>query len=191
MNTFSNKEIILASNSPRRQQFLKDSGVNFTVQTHAVEEVFPPHLTASAIAEYLVKLKAAPFTNLTENQLLITADTIVWCDDQCLGKPTDRDQAFDMLGQLSGKMHEVITAVAFTQSQQQNIIHESTKVYFKPLSAAIINHYIDHYQPYDKAGAYGIQEWIGTVGIERIEGSYTNVVGLPVAQVLTTLKKIC
>lgn len=191
MNSFSGKEIILASNSPRRQQFLKDIGVNFTVQTHAVEEVYPPHLKGNAIAEYLVKLKASPFTNLSKNQLVITADTIVWCENQCLGKPTNQAQAFEMLNQLSGKMHEVITAIAFTQANAQHLIHEKTKVFFKPLTAETIHHYINCFKPYDKAGAYGIQEWIGTVGIEKIEGSYTNVVGLPVAQVLTTLEKIC
>lgn len=191
MNTFSGKEIILASNSPRRQQFLKDIGINFTVQTHAVDEVYPPHLKGSAIAEYLVKRKASPFTNLSKNQLVITADTIVWCENECLGKPIDKAQAFAMLSQLSGKMHEVITAVAFTQENAQHLIHEKTNVFFKPLTVETIHHYINSFQPYDKAGAYGIQEWIGTVGIEKIEGSYTNVVGLPVAQVLTTLEKIC
>ena len=191
MLQFNSKEIILASNSPRRQQFLKDIGLKFIIQTHSLEEIYPPSLKGAEIAEYLVKLKATPFKNLAENQLVITADTIVWCAGECLGKPSDRANAIEMIQKLSGKQHEVITAVAFTEAAQQTIIHESTKVHFKKLSEDEIHYYVDHYQPYDKAGAYGIQEWIGTVGIEKIEGSYTNVVGLQVAQVLNTLKKIC
>lgn len=191
MLQFSSKEIILASNSPRRQQFFKDIGIDFTVQTHPVEEIYPPTLIGAEIAEYLVKLKATPFKDLKDNQLVITADTIVWCENECLGKPTDRSKAIEMIEKLSGNQHEVITAVAFTEVTQQTIIHESTKVNFKTLSNEEIHYYVDHYQPYDKAGAYGIQEWLGIIGIEKIEGSYTNVVGLPVAQVLTTLEKIC
>lgn len=191
MLPFNSKEIILASNSPRRQQFFKDIGVDFRVQTHRIKEIYPPTLKGAEIAEYLVQLKASPFKNLKDNQIIITADTIVCCANECLGKPTDRSNAIEMIQKLSGKQHEVITAVAFTEAAQQTIIHESTKVYFKTLSDEEIHYYVDHYQPYDKAGAYGIQEWLGTIGIEKIEGSYTNVVGLPVAQVLTTLKKIC
>ena len=191
MLQLNHKEIILASNSPRRQQFLKDIGLEFTIQTHSIEEIYPLELKGAEIAEYLVQLKATPFKRLTENQLVITADTIVWCGDECLGKPSDRTNAIEMIQKLSGKQHEVITAVAFTEAEKQTILHEITKVYFKKLSDAEIQHYVDQYQPFDKAGAYGIQEWIGTVGIEKIEGSYTNVVGLPVAQVLSTLEKIC
>jgi septum formation protein len=108
-----------------------------------------------------------------------------------LGKPKDRAEAVQMLQQLSGEAHQVVTSVAFTQAKQQKVIHEVSTVYFKALTTAEIDYYIDNYQPFDKAGAYGIQEWIGTVGIEKIEGSYTNIVGLPVAQVLATLEKIC
>jgi len=191
MQRFSNYDIILASNSPRRQQFLKDIGLDFSIKTHPVEEIFPKELKAAAISDYLVKLKAAPFKNLNEKELVITADTIVWHNDQCLGKPKDRAEAVQMLQQLSGKIHQVVTSVAFTQAQQQTIINETSSVYFKVLAQEEINYYIDHYQPYDKAGAYGIQEWIGTIGVEKIEGSYANIVGLPVAQVLATLEKIC
>ena len=191
MQRFSNYDIILASNSPRRQQFLKDIGLDFSIKTHPVEEIFPEELKAAAISDYLVKLKAAPFKNLNEKELVITADTIVWHNDQCLGKPKDRAEAVQMLQQLSGKIHQVVTSVAFTQAQQQTIINETSSVYFKVLTQEEINYYIDHYQPYDKAGAYGIQEWIGTIGVEKIEGSYANIVGLPVAQVLATLEKIC
>ena len=191
MQRFSNYDIILASNSPRRQQFLKDIGLDFSIKTHPVEEIFPEELKAAAISDYLVKLKAAPFDNLKENEIIITADTIVWHNDQCLGKPKDRTEAIQMLQQLSEKKHQVVTSVAFTQSHQQILINETSSVYFKALTQEEIDYYIDNYQPYDKAGAYGIQEWIGTIGIEKIEGSYANIVGLPVAQVLATLEKIC
>ena len=191
MQRFSNYDIILASNSPRRQQFLKDIGLDFRIKTHSVEEIYPEELKAAEISDYLVKLKAEPFKYLTEKQLVITADTIVWHNNQCLGKPKDRAEAVQMLQQLSGEAHQVVTSVAFTQAHQQMVIHQVSTVYFKALTAAEIDYYIDNYQPFDKAGAYGIQEWIGTVGIEKIEGSYTNIVGLPVAQVLATLEKIC
>ena len=191
MQRFSNYDIILASNSPRRQQFLKDIGLDFRIKTHSVEEIFPEELKAAEISDYLVKLKAEPFKSLTEKQLVITADTIVWHNNQCLGKPKDRAEAVQMLQQLSGEAHQVVTSVAFTQAHQQMVIHQVSTVFFKALTVAEIDYYIDNYQPFDKAGAYGIQEWIGTVGIEKIEGSYTNIVGLPVAQVLATLEKIC
>ncbi len=191
MQRFSDYDIILASNSPRRQQFLKDIGIDFRIETHAIEEVFPSGLKGAEISNFLVQLKATPFKNLKEKELVITADTIVWHKNQCLGKPRDRAEAVKILNQLSGDSHQVITSVAFTQAHQQTLIHESSRVYFKAFGQSEIDHYIDSHQPFDKAGAYGIQEWIGTVGIERIEGSYTNIVGLPVAQVLATLEKIC
>ena len=191
MQRFSNYDIILASNSPRRQQFLKDIGLDFRIKTHSVEEIYPEELKAAEISDYLVKLKAEPFKSLTEKQLVITADTIVWHNNQCLGKPKDRAEAVQMLQQLSEEAHQVVTSVAFTQAHQQKVIHQVSTVYFKALTATEIDYYIDNYQPFDKAGAYGIQEWIGTVGIVKIEGSYTNIVGLPVAQVLATLEKIC
>ena len=189
-NLFPSTDIILASNSPRRQQFLKDIGLSFNVQTFEVDEVFPAQLKGVEIPDYLVRLKASSFVNLKPNQLVITADTIVWSNECYLGKPKDKAEAQKMLNQLSGSSHEVITSVAFTQAHQQTIITETSTVFFKTLDSAEIDFYIDTYQPYDKAGAYGIQEWIGTIGIEKIVGSYSNIVGLPVAQVLTTLKKI-
>lgn len=191
MHRFPDHDIILASNSPRRKQFLNDIGLKYRIKTHPVEEIFPPELKGAEISDYLVKRKATPFENISEKELIITADTIVWHKQQCLGKPRDREEAVKMLQQLSGSAHEVITSVAFTQIHQQTVIHEISKVYFKAFGQREIDYYIDAYQPYDKAGAYGIQEWIGTVGIERIEGSYSNIVGLPVAQVLATLEKIC
>ena len=191
MERFQGTKIILASNSPRRQQFLNNIGLTFQIITHEVDEVFPPHLKGVEIPDYLVRLKAAPFIQLNDDELVITADTIVWSDNQCLGKPKNKREASAMLNQLSGKVHEVITSVGFTQKNNQQVINQTSRVYFKTLSQSEIDYYIEEYQPYDKAGAYGIQEWIGTIGIEKIEGSYTNIVGLPVAQVLATLEKIC
>ena len=191
MERFQGTKIILASNSPRRQQFLNNIGLTFQIITHEVDEVFPPHLKGAEIPDYLVRLKAAPFTQLNDDELVITADTIVWSGHQYLGKPKNKQEAEKMLCQLSGKMHEVITSVAFTQAHQQRLINEKSRVYFKQLSAEEIDYYIETFQPYDKAGAYGIQEWIGSIGVEKIEGSYTNIVGLPVAQVLSTLEEIC
>ncbi|MGB1971542.1 MAG: Maf family nucleotide pyrophosphatase [Flavobacteriaceae bacterium] len=191
MRRFSATDIILASNSPRRQQFLKDIGLSFTVQTHQVEEIFSPELKKEEISNYLVQLKARPFKTLSDNQLIITADTIVWSNGACLGKPKNTQEAKQMLRQLSGQSHEVITSVAFTQKTQQTLINETTVVHFKPLTEEEIEYYIRQFKPFDKAGGYGIQEWIGIIGIDKIEGSYTNVVGLPVAQVLTTLEQIC
>lgn len=191
MQRFKQMEFILASGSPRRQQFLKDVGLNFTIKTFDIQEVYPPSLKGAAIPTYLVKLKADPFQELNDKQVVITADTIVWSNEQCLGKPKNKVEAKQMLQQLSGKSHEVITAVAFTQAHQQTIIYESTSVVFKSLTPEEIEYYIASFSPFDKAGAYGIQEWIGTIGIEKIDGSYTNVVGLPVAQVLATLEQIC
>ena len=191
MERFQGTKIILASNSPRRQQFLNNIGLTFQIITHEVDEVFPPHLKGAEIPDYLVRLKAAPFTQLNDDELVITADTIVWSGHQYLGKPKNKQEAEKMLCQLSGKMHEVITSVAFTQAHQQRVINETSRVYFKQLSAEEIDYYIETFQPYDKAGAYGIQEWIGSIGVEKIEGSYTNIVGLPVAQVLSTLEEIC
>jgi len=155
MQRFSNYDIILASNSPRRQQFLKDIGLDFRIKTHSVEEIYPEELKAAEISDYLVKLKAEPFKSLTEKQLVITADTIVWHNNQCLGKPKDRAEAVQMLQQLSEEAHQVVTSVAFTQAHQQKVIHQVSTVYFKALTATEIDYYIDNYQPFDKAGAYG------------------------------------
>ena len=188
---FSSVEIILASNSPRRKQFFKEAGIPFTVKTFNVDEVFSPELKGAAISDYLVKLKAAPFQgSILTDQIIITADTIVWGNEQYLGKPKTKEHAKEMLHLLSGKEHQVITSVAFTQKDEQHLINESSLVVFKKLSAEEIDFYVNEFEPMDKAGAYGIQEWIGTIGIERIEGSYTNIVGLPMAQVLQKLIKL-
>lgn len=184
MDPLNGYEIILASGSPRRKSFLESLKLPFTVQTFSVEENFPDHLQGKAIAEFIVKQKKAPFEKIIQpHQIVITADTIVWCEGRYLGKPKYIQEAKEMLEQLSGKSHEVITAVGFLTTHKFELLSEVTKVYFKKLTEAEIDHYLEHQPPLDKAGAYGIQDWIGTIGITKIEGSYTNVVGLPLAQV--------
>lgn len=174
-------KIILASGSPRRQQFLKELSLSFEVRLKEVEEIYPENLTASEITDFLAELKASALKEtLSGNEILITSDTIVWHEGKALGKPADYNQAFEMLSSLSGKTHEVITSVALKSLNKSLIFNEITLVTFNTLLPEEIKYYIENYQPYDKAGAYGIQEWIGLIGIQKIEGSYTNVVGLPV-----------
>lgn len=185
-----NYDVILASSSPRRQQFFKDLGIDFTTQIKKVEEIYPEELKGSAITDYLAKLKSEAFTNLTENELLITSDTIVWLNDKALGKPKDEAEAFKMLQNLAGKKHEVITSVSIKSKKNQKIINDTTQVYFKNITNNEINYYIKNYRPFDKAGAYGIQEWIGYIGIHKIEGSYFNVVGLPVDKLYDALMQL-
>lgn len=177
-------KIILASGSPRRQQFFKDFDINFEIRLKEVEEIYPDHLKAAAITNYLAELKAQAFEGeLATNEILITSDTLVWHNDKALGKPKDYDDAFQILKSLSNATHEVITSVCFKTITKTETIFEVTKVTFTELSDEQIRYYLDHYQPFDKAGAYGIQEWIGLIGISKIEGSYTNVVGLPTEKV--------
>lgn len=171
--------LILASASPRRQQFLKELGLDFTVKVRSVNEVFPPELQGEEIPLYLSRLKAAAFTDLQVNELLITGDTIVWFDQKVIEKPTTPEEAFTMLKQLSGNCHTVYSSVCLTTTQTQKALCDSTQVWFKPLSDREIDYYINHFNPYDKAGGYGIQEWIGAIGVSKIEGSYNTVMGLP------------
>jgi septum formation protein len=172
--------VILASGSPRRQQFFKELGIDFEIRIKEIEEVFPESLLAEEITNYLAKLKAEAFTNdLIDNDLLITSDTIVWLDGKALGKPKDFDDAVEMLLSMSGKTHEVITSVCFKTTKNEDILNSKTKVTFNSLTEKQIHHYLNEYKPFDKAGAYGIQDWIGLTAISKIEGSYTNVVGLP------------
>ena len=173
MNPLSHikKNIILASKSPRRQHLLKDLGVDFEIRTKEVEEIYPPELKREQVALFLSELKATAFAGeLTDNDILITSDTIVCLGDRIIGKPKDRDDAFNMLSDLSGNKHEVITAVTFTSANKQHSFFVETEVYFKTLSNFEIDYYINKYQPFDKAGSYGIQEWIGYIGIEKIVG---------------------
>ena len=183
--------IILASGSPRRQQFFKELGFEFEVRLKSVVEVYPPELQGEEIARYLSKLKAGPFQeNLAAKEIVVTSDTVVWHNNNSLAKAADAEEAYQMLKTLSGDWHEVITAVTFTTSKNQNTIHHTTRVKFKALLEPEIKHYIKTFKPFDKAGAYGIQEWIGLIGIEKIEGSYTNVVGLPTHLVYETLMEM-
>jgi len=181
--------IILASNSPRRRQLLADLGLDFNVLTLDTEEDFPEGLSMSEIPVYLAELKAQPFDIKDDDLLVITADTIVWCDGEVLTKPADSADAKRILQKLSGKKHQVLTGVCIKTKDKQRSFFSKTDVCFKQLSDEEIDYYIEHYQPFDKAGAYGIQEWIGYIGIEKIEGSYFNVMGLPVQQLYQELKK--
>jgi len=182
-------EIILASKSPRRQQLLADLGLTFSVQTKDTHEDFPEGMAMNDIPVFLAEKKAAAFEeNLKENQLVITADTIVWLDGQVLNKPADYAEGFKMLRNLSGKKHQVITGVCLLSLEKKVSFAVSTDVWFKNLEDEEIRFYLENFRPYDKAGAYGIQEWIGYVGITRIEGSFFNVMGLPVQSVYEHLK---
>lgn len=176
----NNYNVILASGSPRRQQFFRDLDIDFSIQLKEIEEIYPENLKGVAITDYLSNLKSDSFSTLNDKDLLITSDTIVWLEGKALGKPKDAKDAFTMLRAMSGKKHEVITSVCLKSTSFQKIINDVTIVTFKELSDDEIHYYINNYKPFDKAGAYGIQEWIGFIGIEKIEGSYFNVVGLPV-----------
>ncbi len=177
--------VILASQSPRRKELLTGLGIDFEVMPLSVDEFYPNNLKGENIALYLSELKAKAFVfdNEYQNVLLITADTIVWLDGEVLPKPKDYNDAVRILTKLSGRVHKVITGVTLRTKEKMHSFHSTTKVWFKELTKEEIDHYINNYKPFDKAGAYGIQEWIGYIGIEKIEGSYFNVVGLPVQRV--------
>jgi len=182
--------IILASKSPRRQELLKLMGFDFQVVLREVDESYPPGLSPSEIAVYISEKKAKAFDLLIENEIVITADTIVSLDGHIMGKPENEDHAFEILSVLSGKRHEVITGVSLLKNHKVSSFYELTDVFFKQISAEQIRYYISTCQPMDKAGAYGIQEWIGLVAVERINGSYSNVVGLPTHRLYTELCKL-
>ena len=183
-------EVVLASKSPRRQALLKEIVPEFSIMLRDTAETYPPTLKGAQIVEHLANLKASAFDGeLTDNQLLITADTIVWIDDMVLGKPKGRSGAIAMLQQLSGRKHTVFTGVCLKTNQKKRVFSVATDVFFRPLSEEEIEYYVDKYQPFDKAGSYGVQEWIGYVGVERIEGSYFNVMGLPVQRLYQELKE--
>ena len=183
-------KIVLGSQSPRRKELLAGLGYTFTCRTTEAEELFPDALYAEEIPIFLSKLKAeALMPTLQEDELLITADTIVWHRQRVLGKPHDEEEAIAMLNSLSGATHEVITGVTLTTLQRQHSFAVNTKVRFACLTDEEITHYIHQFKPMDKAGAYGIQEWIGYIGVEHIEGSYFNVMGLPVQRLYKELKQ--
>ena len=185
------KNIILASGSPRRQQFFKDLGIDFEIKLKEIDEVYPEHLKAEEITDYLAVLKANAFEGeLQENEILVTSDTIVWHQNKALGKPKNAEDAFEMIKSMSNATHEVITSVCFKTNTASTLLHDITKVTFKDLSDESILYYIENYKPYDKAGAYGIQEWFGFMAVAKVEGSYTNVMGLPTAKVYDYLSTL-
>ena len=183
--------LILASGSPRRQQFFKDLDLDFEIRLKEIEEVYPPELKAAEITDYLAALKASAFEGeLQPNEILITSDTIVWHNNKALGKPKNQQDAFEILKSLSNTTHEVITSVCFKSTSETTVLNELTKVTFNELSDEAIAYYLENYKPYDKAGAYGIQEWIGFIGVSKIEGSYANVMGMPTDKVYEYLSKL-
>jgi septum formation protein len=183
-------KLVLASESPRRQQLLRELGLEFEVRPSCLEEFYPEELGMTAIPVYLAELKAdALKSEMKEDELLITADTIVWKDDQVLNKPKSREEAIAMLKNLSGSQHQVITGMHLMSVDKKVSFHAVSEVCFDDLTDDEIIYYVDHFSPYDKAGAYGIQEWIGYVGISRIEGSFYNVMGLPVHKLYQHLKE--
>ena len=192
LNTvLKNHRILLASRSPRRQDLLRQLGPEFSLVAIDVEETYPEYLQGFEIACYLAALKADAFkTPIKEGEILLTADTVVWAGGQALGKPRAPEEAVAMLELLSGKQHEVITAVCLKTSGEERIFHDCTEVQFKSLSPQEIRFYVDQYKPFDKAGAYAIQEWIGMIGIQQIKGSYFNVVGLPVQKLYEQLIRL-
>lgn len=184
-------EILLASQSPRRQQLLKELGLDYKIKLkEGIEENYPENLKRQEVALFLAEHKASAYeADLQEKQIIITADTIVCLADEVLNKPKDRDNAIEMLEKLSGNKHTVITGVCLKSKNKTVSFTAETNVFFKELTKEEIEYYLDTYKPYDKAGAYGIQEWIGFIGIEKISGSYFNVVGLPVQKLYEELTK--
>lgn len=190
-DNLKNYKIILASGSPRRQQFFADLGIEVEIRLKPVLEDFPQRLTHFEISDYLAQLKAIPFRDtLRDNEILITSDTIVWHNNKALGKPKNAEEAYHMIQSMSNTTHEVITSVCFTKTNFEKTVNAVTKVTFKELSPEEINYYITTFKPFDKAGAYGIQEWIGLIGVTKLEGSYFNVMGLPTHLVYKTLNSM-
>lgn len=191
MYSIKNYKLILASASPRRQQLMKDAGLTFEVRLKKIVEDYPKDLPLEKVPEYLSKVKAEAFREeLQPDEVLVTADTVVCIHGKILGKPANRAEAIGMLQELSGNRHLVVTGVSVTTKTKQISFSALTNVFFKELSDEEIEYYVDLYKPFDKAGAYGIQEWIGYIGIERIEGSFYNVMGLPVQKLYETLRML-
>jgi septum formation protein len=190
MNWFPQYHYILGSRSSRRQQLLHSLGIEFEVKIKEVNEIYPEKLPVEEIPVFLSRKKAEPFRdNLKENELLITADTIVCYDSKVLGKPANKVEARNMLRMLSENVHQVITGVCLTSIEKQTAFYATSNVEFKKLSENEIDFYITNFKPFDKAGAYGIQEWIGTIGITHIEGSFYNVMGLPIQKLYEEIQK--
>ena len=187
----SKYNIILGSGSSRRRELLGMTGINFSVISIPVDESFPDSLKGSEISEYIVKNKSDAFNkSIKKNEIIITADTLVWFENKCLGKPKDKDEAKYMLKLFAGKSHDVITSVGFLTINNFKILTESTTVTYKDLTHSEIDYYVENVNPIDKAGSYGIQDWIGMIGVEHVDGSYTSVLGLPVPQTTNEIIKI-
>ena len=187
----SKYNIILGSGSSRRKELLGMTGINFSVMSIPVDESFPDSLKGTEISEYIVKNKSNAFNKLIkENEIIITADTLVWFENKCLGKPKDKKEAKYMLKLFAGKSHDVITSVGFLTISNFKILTESTTVIYKSLTDSEIDYYVENVNPIDKAGSYGIQDWIGMIGVEHVNGSYTSVLGLPVPQTTNQIIKI-
>lgn len=182
-------QLLLGSTSPRRHELVYLMNLPYRIVKMQVDESYPSHLKGAEIAEYLSKKKSmAYFKNLTENEILVTADTIVWHRDKALEKPRNRENAIEMLRRLSNDWHQVFTGVTLAHLKLQTTFSVSTEVFFEPLTDEEIEFYVDDYKPFDKAGSYGMQEWLGVVKVSQIRGSYTNVVGLPTAELYIQLK---
>ena len=187
----SKYNIILGSGSSRRKELLGMTGINFSVMSIPVDESFPDSLKGTEISEYIVKNKSNAFDKLIkENEIIITADTLVWFENKCLGKPKDKKEAKYMLKLFAGKSHDVITSVGFLTLSNFKVLTESTTVNYKSLTDSEIDYYVENVNPIDKAGSYGIQDWIGMIGVEYVNGSYTSVLGLPVPQTTDQIIKI-
>ena len=187
----SKYNIILGSGSSRRKELLGMTGINFSVMSIPIDESFPDSLQGIEISEYIVKNKSDAFNKLIkENEIIITADTLVWFENKCLGKPKDKKEAKYMLKLFAGKSHDVITSVGFLTISNFKILTESTTVIYKSLTDSEIDYYVENVNPIDKAGSYGIQDWIGMIGVEHVNGSYTSVLGLPVPQTTDQIIKI-
>lgn len=189
-NNLKKYNIILASNSPRRRELLSQLGIEYTVKTiDGIDESYPESLKTGEVAEFIARKKAdAYFEVMNDNDLIITADTIVCVDNEILGKPKDAEDAHRMLAKLSGREHDVVTGVVVATKDRQEVFSVTTRVRFADLSAETINYYVENFKPFDKAGAYGIQEWIGFVGVVSVNGSFFNVIGLPVQRLFEALK---
>jgi septum formation protein len=174
--------LLLASKSPRRHQIFREAGLHFEVVNIDAEEDFPDYLVREQVCEFLASHKASHFTETLTNQILVTADTIVCLGNRVINKPADTDEAVEMLTSLSGKTHEVFTGVCMRNGERQQVFHERSEVEFYPLSRKEIDYYIEEYKPFDKAGAYGVQDWMGYMGVKRINGCFYNVMGFPMAR---------
>ncbi|MCC7297008.1 MAG: septum formation protein Maf [Bacteroidia bacterium] len=174
--------LLLASKSPRRQQLLKDSGFNYTFVDIDADEVFPNHLKNEEVCMYLAQLKANHFNGEFGDSVLVTADTIVVINNEVINKPANAQEAFQMLSKLNGNMHEVYTGVCLKTANKERVFYQKSEVYFYPLSDNEIQYYIENYKPFDKSGAYGVQDWMGYVGVEKINGCFYNVMGFPLSK---------